>query len=131
MKVYTHCFPPYSRRARAFFFQSHELGERTVKHVPTLRKEVVGFVMAADELLASIVKVPFSPATEALDSLRDWRQHTLTLERAHQCLIPSVFHLHGRPIKKFYRSWRTARKLAKVPEQLFHDPAQQRPELRP
>ena len=58
---------------------------------------------------------------EALEALRDWCQYTLTLERAHERLISSVFHLNGRPIKKFYRSWRTATKLAKVPDQLFHD----------
>lgn len=65
-------------------------------------------------------RVIFLPP-EALEALRDWRQHTLTLERAHHCLICSVFHLNGRPIKKIHRSWRTATKLAKVPGQLFHD----------
>ncbi len=65
-------------------------------------------------------RVIFLPP-EALEALRDWRQYTLTLERAQERLISVLFHLNGRPIKKFYRSWRTATKVAKVPGQLFHD----------
>jgi len=45
----------------------------------------------------------------------------LALERAQQRLIPCVFHKNGKPIKKFYRAWKTACKVAKVPGQLFHD----------
>lgn len=45
----------------------------------------------------------------------------LTLERAHQRLIPSVFHRNGHPIKHFYGTWRRACQLVKVPGQLFHD----------
>ena len=65
-------------------------------------------------------RVIFLPP-EVLETLRDWRQYTLTLERAQQRLISCVFHMNGRPIKTFYRSWRTATKIAKVPDQLFHD----------
>jgi len=34
--------------------------------VPTLRKELVSFVMAADDLIASIGKTPPSPAEQAI-----------------------------------------------------------------
>ena len=65
-------------------------------------------------------RVIFLPP-DALEALRSWRQTTLALERAQQRLIIWVFHKNGKPVKKFYRAWKTACKVAKVPGQLFHD----------
>ncbi|MBI1797870.1 MAG: tyrosine-type recombinase/integrase [Candidatus Eisenbacteria bacterium] len=53
--------------------------------------------------------------------LRSQREYTSALEREMGCLIPYVFHRHGKPIKSVYGAWRNACKRAGVPGRLIHD----------
>lgn len=46
---------------------------------------------------------------------------TRRLERARRCVIPWVFHRHGRPIKGIRRSWATACRKAGFPGLVPHD----------
>ncbi len=59
-------FPPALYTSAAFaltFHSSYREGRWTV---PTLRKELVSFVMVADDLITSMGKTPMSPAEQAI-----------------------------------------------------------------
>ena len=58
---------------------------------------------------------------EALEALRSWRKETEKLEHANHCIIPSVFHHNGKPIKDFRKCWQTACTAAGFPQARFHD----------
>ena len=49
------------------------------------------------------------------------RRATQTTEREQGSVVPWVFHRDGNPIKKFRRSWLTARREAGYPDLLVHD----------
>lgn len=59
--------------------------------------------------------------SEALETLRAWRETTSAVERERSCIIISVFHHNGSKIRDYYTAWRAACERAKVPGRLVHD----------
>lgn len=55
----------------------------------------------------------FLPA-EALQALIRWKRSTKEWELQHQCTVPTVFHLDGKPIKDFRAAWDRAFTVAGV-----------------
>jgi len=62
---------------------------------------------------------PMFPELRAV--LEAQRAYTDTVQREQGCIIPWVFHRHGKPIRSFRRSWRTACRLAGQPGRIPHD----------
>ncbi len=63
----------------------------------------------------------FPLTTELRQLLDDQRRRTDELQRRTGAIVPYVFHRHGRPIKSFYRVWRTACAAAGCPGRIPHD----------
>ena len=53
--------------------------------------------------------------------LEKQRERTRALEKTTGQIVPWIFHRDGRPIKTFYRSWKTACKQAGVSGRIMHD----------
>ena len=49
------------------------------------------------------------------------KRKTDDLKREKGIICPFVFHRNGKPIKSFYKTWRTACKKAGVPGRIMHD----------
>jgi integrase len=62
------------------------------------------------------------PMTKRLrEVLERQRARTTSLERDTDRIIPWVFHRRGKPIKNFYKAWRSACKAAGGPGRILHD----------
>jgi integrase len=57
---------------------------------------------------------PFSALPELVDLLQAQREHTRTVERRFDKVVPFVFHRNGRPIHGYLDGWRAACKRAAV-----------------
>jgi len=64
---------------------------------------------------------PFEALPEMGALLRRRWKKTLDAEAVLGCKIPTVFHRAGKPIKRFYKSWRTACRLAGIVGAVPHD----------
>lgn len=62
---------------------------------------------------------PFTQELEAV--LLEQQRRTDELRREKGVICPFVFHRDGKPIKNFYKAWRTACKKAGVPGRIPHD----------
>ena len=59
--------------------------------------------------------------TAALRTLLEARQKAAEALQAKDLIVPQVFHRNGRPIRGFYKAWRTACTAAGCPGKLLHD----------
>ena len=59
--------------------------------------------------------------TAALRVLLEDQRKAVDALKANGTIIPAVFHRNGRPIRGFYKAWRTACTTAGCPGRLLHD----------
>jgi len=96
------------------------------------KQEVLGLTWPQVDFKAGVVRLepgttknregrtfPLFPELRAV--LEAQRTYTDRIQRERQAIIPWVFHRAGKPIKSFYRSWRTACRLAGQPGRIPHD----------
>ncbi len=100
-------------------------GWRTRSEVQTLQWSQVNFKHRRVYLEPGTTKnsearwFPFTTELEGI--LLEQKRKTDDLKREKGIICPFVFHRNGKPIKSFYKTWRTACKLAGVPGRIMHD----------
>jgi integrase len=135
------------RNARPGFFEREEV-ERVLSHLPNDLRAFVRFAYLTGWRRGEIQQLtwrqvnfttgtvrlepgttkngegrsfPFVTYPQLADLLRGQQEHTSAFEQANGCIVPWVFHRHGRPVASFRKAWVRACTRAGVPGRLFHD----------
>jgi len=114
--------PDYLQPLVSFAFLT---GWRTRSEIQTLQWPQVDFNRRRTYLEPGTTKnddARWFPFTQELGGiLLEQKRKTDELQREKGIICPFVFHKNGKPIKSFYKAWRTACKKAGVPGRIIHD----------